>query len=82
VGAGTGGGHLGRYHVPGWLEIDLVVHCGGRLQLSRVGYQRWEGQEAAQVLEELYGALQLFTKPVQSSFNFKTSHRHGSRIKR
>jgi hypothetical protein len=47
-----------------------------------VGYQRLEGLEAAQVLGELYGALQLFTNLLQPSFKLKSSKRDDGRIKR
>jgi hypothetical protein len=59
-----------------------VEQKSGMLVRRVVGYQRLEGLEAAQVLGELYGALQLFTNLLQPSFKLKSSKRDDGRIKR
>ena len=59
-----------------------VEQKNGVLIRRVVGYERFVGLEAAQLLAELYAALRLFTNLFQPSFKLKSSVREGGRIKR
>ena len=91
----------GEVKEAGWLEIDLVAHCGkwmeGRFLWTLVATDIATGwseclpllsrdgasvMAAQRMLEELYGALRLFTNLYQPSFKLKETIREGAKLKR
>ncbi len=57
-----------------------VEQKNGSVVRKLVGYRRYEGLEALQILEKLYTASRLFVNLLQPSFKLISKERHGAKV--
>ncbi|EJU11280.1 transposase [Sphingomonas sp. LH128] len=57
-----------------------VEQKNGSVVRKLVGYRRYEGLEALQILENLYAASRLFVNLLQPSFKLISKERHGAKV--
>ena len=71
---------------PGFLEIDLVAHCGdnwveqknGAVIRRFLGHERYSGQVAGQTIAHRHGVMRLYVNYFQPSFKLVEKTRNGS----